>query len=246
MPISVDDKRRAVQERHWHYRHDLGDGVFTVPWLEWLTTWHALRRGVIFERISEHLGPSLDGLSCLDIACNSGFWSFELVERGAARVLAFDIDRPVVENALFVRDCHEARTAYRRIEFRHDSLFTAALDPAGYDLVLCLGLMYHLTDPFGAARRIAQATNRLAIVDSSCSDLEGKVLEFANGAKYFFNGKDEFAFVPTREALIEIMRQAGFARVSPWRPEPDHPGYREYGPQGFRLLLVCEKSIAAP
>ncbi|HRQ79925.1 MAG TPA: class I SAM-dependent methyltransferase [Azospirillaceae bacterium] len=213
----------------------------TKPWWDWLPYWHGVRRQAIFERVHEYFGPSLAGLRCMDVACNSGFWSFELIDRGADSVFAFDVTEYLVKDAFFVRDCRNDRPEYQRIEFHVADYNNIDIPQSGFDLVLALGMMYHLTDVFGVAKRLAQATGRLAIIDSSVSDMPGDVLEIPPDGKYFWISKGEFSFVPTRAALRRIFEETGFSRVTPWMPDENHPCYKEYGPNGFRHILVCEK-----
>lgn len=239
--ISVEEKRRVATEKFWHYPHDLGDGVVTTPWWDWLPYWHDVRRQAIFGRVHEIFGPSLKGLRCLDVACNSGFWSFELIDRGADSVYAFDVTDPLVDSAQFVRNCRKDKPEYQRVEFHVADYHDVQLPDNGFDLVLALGMMYHLTDVYGVAQRLTRATGRVAIIDSSVSDQPGDVLEIPPEGKYFWISKGEFSFVPSRGALRRIFQQAGFAKVTPWMPEEGHPCYKEYGPNGFRHILVCEK-----
>ncbi len=239
--ITLEEKRRAATEKFWHYPHDLGDGVVTKPWWDWLPYWHNVRRQAIFGQVHEIFGPSLKGLRCLDMACNSGFWSFEMIDRGADSVYAFDVTEPMIEGALFVRNCRKDKPEYQRIEFDVADYNAVNLPDDGFDLVLCLGMMYHLTDVYGVAQRVTRTTKRVAIIDSSVSDLSGDVLEIPPEGKYFWISKGEFSFVPTRDALRRIFRQAGFTKVTSWMPEEGHPCYKEYGPNGFRHIVVCEK-----
>lgn len=239
--VSVEDKRRVAAEEFWHYQHDLGDGVLTKPWMDWLIGWHQLRRGIIFDRLTPYFGDRLTGLSCLDVACNSGFWSFELIDRGADSVFAFDESQYMIRDAEYVRRCRAGQAEYDRITFRTASYYDIELPEAGYDLVLALGMMYHLTDILGVAQRLYRASRRVVLFDSSVSDLPGNVLEISDNKKYFWCTPEEFSFVPTRSALRMILEKAGFSKVTPWMPDEDHPGYKEFGPDGFRHIVVCEK-----
>ena len=76
------------RDSKWHYAFELSDGTLTPTYVDSLQEWHEIRRQFIFSRIDSVIGP-LEGKSCLDIACNSGFWSIELAKRGAV-VKAFD------------------------------------------------------------------------------------------------------------------------------------------------------------
>ncbi len=240
-PTTIETKRRLAEEEYWHYQHDLGDGVLTKPWNDWLIGWHQLRRGIIFDRLAPYFGDSLEGMTCLDVACNSGFWSFEMADRGAASVLAFDESCYMVNEAEYIRRCRPDRPSYDRITFRTASYYDIELPENQFDLVLGLGMMYHLSDILGVAQRLYRATRRVALFDSSVSDLPGNVLEISDNKKYFWCTPEEFSFVPTRSALRMILEKAGFSKVTPWMPDPSHPGYKEFGPEGFRHIIVCEK-----
>lgn len=239
--MDLDALRREAVKRPWHYRHDLGNGFFTEVRDPWFNQWHPLREKLFFDAIEAKFGPSLAGKRCLDIACNSGYWSFRMAERGAEKVLSFDYETQLVEDARLVRQCRPDKPEYERIEFHNGSAYEFPFDAEKHDLVLALGIMYHLTDIVGVARKIYRATKTLAVIDSSVSDLRGEVLELASDERYFWCAPNEFALVPTREALIAILKHAGFRRVEMVHFLPSHPAYPWYAPpHGFRTLLLAE------
>lgn len=229
-----------VDRKHWHYQHDLGGGVVTKVQSDWFVYWHGTRRRIFMGVLEERFGPSLAGRTALDIACNSGFWSYNLVDRGAESVLAFDTSPELIENAELVRRCRPDRPDYGRIEFQVGDVYTHPFDERTYDIVLCLGIMYHLTDIVGVARKVRRATGGIALIDSSVSSLTGNVLEISDHNKYFWCVPTEFSLVPTREALKTILLQSGFSSVREWLPSADDPAHEQYGPNGFRTLMIAE------
>lgn len=91
-------------------------------------------RGVIPER--------LDGLSVLDIGCNAGFYSFEMKRRGAARVLGVDTDEHYLKQARFAAEVLE-----EDVEFRKLAVWDVACLGERFDLVIFMGVLYHLRHP---------------------------------------------------------------------------------------------------
>jgi tRNA (mo5U34)-methyltransferase len=88
------------------------------------------------------LPMDLTGLSVLDIGCNGGFYALEMKRRGAARVLGIDHDARYLEQARFA-----ARHLGQDIEFRQMEVYDIAALGERFDLVLFLGVFYHLRHP---------------------------------------------------------------------------------------------------
>ena len=103
-------------------------------------------------QIETHLPPGLAGKSVLDIGCNAGFYSFKLAERGAD-VLAIDSDEHYLE---------QARWAARRldpdghVEFKQTTVYDLARVDDSFDLILFLGVLYHLRHPLLAIDAVAE------------------------------------------------------------------------------------------
>ncbi len=105
--------------------HFLGD----YPSLKWRN----------FERA---LPADLTGKSVLDIGCNGGFYSIEMKKRRAKRVVGIDHDDQYLDQARFA-----ARVLDFDIEFRKLSVYKLADLRERFDLVLFMGVFYHLRHP---------------------------------------------------------------------------------------------------
>jgi tRNA (mo5U34)-methyltransferase len=92
----------------------------------------------------------LTGKSVLDIGCNAGFYSFEMKRRGAARVLGIDHDRRYLEQAEFARD-----RLGLDVEFRQLEVYDVDRLDERFDLVLFMGVFYHLRHPLYALEKVA-------------------------------------------------------------------------------------------
>lgn len=142
--------REAIQARvaalgQWFHNLDL-DGVPTAPD-------HFLRDypNVKWRRFAHALPEDLTGRSVLDIGCNAGFYSLEMKRRGAERVLGIDFDDRYLDQARFAAEVKGAD-----IEFRKLSVYDVASLGERFDIVLFMGVLYHLRHPLLALDLIQQ------------------------------------------------------------------------------------------
>jgi tRNA (mo5U34)-methyltransferase len=121
----------------WFHNINLG-GVWTAPE-------HFLGDypNVKFQRFAPHLPADLTGKSVLDIGCNAGFYSMEMKRRGAERVVGIDSDDRYLEQARFAA----ATLGYDNIEFRNLSVYDVASLGEKFDVVIFMGVLYHLRHP---------------------------------------------------------------------------------------------------
>jgi tRNA (mo5U34)-methyltransferase len=133
-PIEIE--RRVHELGDWFQNLDLG-GVRTAPnhflgdypSIKWRTFAHAIP-------------ADLSGKSVLDIGCNAGFYSLEMKRRGASRVVGIDSDETYLAQARFAAEVNGAE-----IEFRRMDVYDVAKLGERFDLVLFMGVLYHLRHP---------------------------------------------------------------------------------------------------
>ena len=127
---------RAQALGPWFHNMELG-GVWTAPD-------HFLGDypGVKFRRFADALPADLTGKSVLDIGCNGGFYSLEMKRRGADRVLGIDFDEDYLAQARFA-----AEVTGHDIEFRKLSVYDLGALGEQFDLVIFMGVLYHLRHP---------------------------------------------------------------------------------------------------
>ncbi|HEX8280596.1 MAG TPA: TIGR04290 family methyltransferase [Chthoniobacterales bacterium] len=97
---------------------------------------------VKFARFAHALPEDLTGKSVLDIGCNAGFYSLEMKRRGADRVLGVDFDERYLAQARFA-----AEVRGEEIEFRQLSVYDVGTLREKFDLVIFMGVLYHLRHP---------------------------------------------------------------------------------------------------
>ncbi|MDB5708416.1 MAG: putative methyltransferase [Sphingomonas bacterium] len=96
-----------------------------------------------FAGFADAIPADLGGKSVLDIGCNAGFYSFEMKRRGAAEVVGIDSDDRYLEQARFAA----AELGFEDIEFRNLSVYDVARLGRRFDLVIFMGVLYHLRHP---------------------------------------------------------------------------------------------------
>ncbi|HEX8568309.1 MAG TPA: TIGR04290 family methyltransferase [Caulobacteraceae bacterium] len=129
-------RQRAEQLGPWFHNLDL-QGVQTAP-EHFLGDYPAVK----FANFAGVIPEDLTGKSVLDIGCNAGFYSMEMKRRGAARVLGVDYDDVYLDQARFAAEVTGAD-----IEFRKLSVYDVATLGERFDLVVFMGVFYHLRHP---------------------------------------------------------------------------------------------------
>lgn len=122
----------------WFQNIDLGGGIRTAP-DHFLGDYPAFK----FERFSSALPEELTGKSVLDIGCNAGFYSVEMKRRGADRVVGIDTDERYLEQARLA----SRALGFDGIEFARLSVYDVAALGERFDVVIFMGVLYHLRHP---------------------------------------------------------------------------------------------------
>ncbi len=196
--------------------HFLGD----YPSIKWRQFAHAIP-------------ADLRGKTVLDVGCNGGFYSIEMTRRGADRVVGIDWDERYLRQARFAAEVSETD-----IEFRKMSVYDIGALRERFDVVLFMGVLYHLRHPLLALDLLHEHATRDLLVFQSMlrgSD-EVETLEpdypFTEQAIFDRRGYPRLHFVerkysgdhtnwwiPNRAAAEAMLRSAGYAVVS--HPEPE-------------------------
>lgn len=135
---ATDLKRQVHALAPWFQNFDLGNGIQTAP-AHFLGDYPSFK----FARFVDALPADLQGRSVLDIGCNAGFYSIAMKKRGAGRVVGIDTDDRYLAQARLV-----AKTlGMTDIEYRKLSVYDVALLGERFDLVMFMGVFYHLRHP---------------------------------------------------------------------------------------------------
>jgi SAM-dependent methyltransferase len=197
---------------------------------------HATRAAMIEPVVREALAAAGPGASVLDLGCNEGWFAHRALDWGAAKVVGLDVREANVRRATLIRDHFGIEG--ERLRFERANVLE--LDPARlgtFDVVLVLGLIYHLENPVGALRTARALTRGTAVVESQLTahnepirlgwgetdvfrEAQGHWAAVVEPAEEQVDDGNPLAsfggvvsLVPNRAALVEGMEVAGFRDV---------------------------------
>lgn len=225
----------------WHYEFDL-KGQRTPADPPEAANRHRQRKRYFFDPMVKFYGGTLAGKRVLDLGCNAGFWSLLALEAGCDFVHGIDGRSMRVEQARFVMEAKEIEP--RRYHFEAADLFRYDCSKlSDFDLVLCLGLFYHVSRPLELMERIAAANTDLLIIDTNlCRATEPFWRQTREALDDPRNAVDrELVFTPSRKAMAELAEAFGYA-VEILKPEfTDWTGAGDFR-NGSRRAFICSKS----
>lgn len=137
MAISKEEVRQRIDALGpWFHNLDL-KGIPTAP-AHFLGDYPRVK----WRRFADVIPDRLDGMTVLDIGCNAGFYAMEMKRRGAERVLGLDTDEEYLAQARFAAEVSDLD-----IEFRRMSAYDVGQLREKFDLVIFMGVLYHLRHP---------------------------------------------------------------------------------------------------
>lgn len=195
--------RNQRSEKGWWHSFEMPDGSR----IDGVCSLESLKHRIAQFPIPE----DLRGKRVLDIGTWDGWFAFEMERRGA-NVVAIDC----WENPLF-HEMHARRNS--RVEYHQLDMFELTPARIGkFDIVLFMGVLYHLKHPLLALERVCALTTDLAAVDSFILREEHRPGIGHRAAMEFYEtsemgGQTDNWVGPSLECLLAFCRTAGFARV---------------------------------
>ncbi|MCB1051277.1 MAG: tRNA 5-methoxyuridine(34)/uridine 5-oxyacetic acid(34) synthase CmoB [Acidobacteria bacterium] len=164
---------------------------------EWRSDWK-------WDRIAPHLGP-LAGARILDIGCNNGYSLFRLKHAGAENVWGID---PVARCL--------AQFQLAQSMSRVPGLY---LDPLGWqdlpvdrlelDLILCMGILYHHSDPMALMKKLRQILAKHGRLILETIAIPGDQAQWILPRDRYARMRNVF-FLPTIPALAQLFERCRF------------------------------------
>jgi len=236
-------RERIAGFPRWQHSFEFDGGVSTPVADPAEVNRHNQRRKYFFDALVRVCGGSLSGRRVLDLGCNAGFWSLQAMQEGADFVLGVDGRQMHLEQAGLVFEAKGIDRARYRFEeaniFEHD--FSER-----FDIVLCLGLMCHISKPVELFELIAGVGAEIVVIDTSVSLAPSSFFQVRRdrGMDDPRNAADyEIVLVPTRGAIIDLAAEFGFQTVPLAHNMTDYTGMNDYRIQR-RLAFICSKSAS--
>jgi tRNA (mo5U34)-methyltransferase len=240
----------------WMYPWELAPGKSAPVLSTILPKVHETRLAMLEAAATRVLAEAGPGATVLDLACNEGWFGHRMLDLGASKVLGLDIREVNIRRARLVAD--QLGYSEDRLEFRQADVF--AIDPAElgqFDVVLLLGLIYHVENPVGAVRLAKECTRTLCVIEaqlhSQAEPLEwgmgpdNRHLQEASFAAYLepdpelnpvASGIGVLSLIPNRAAVEAMAQVAGFSRVEQCPPPPEASDFYIRGDRGQFLCWI--------
>jgi tRNA (mo5U34)-methyltransferase len=197
-------------------RHFLGD----YPRFKW-------------QRFERALPEDMHGMTVLDIGCNAGFYAIEMKRRGADRVVGIDSDEGYLAQARFA-----AEVCGVDVELHEMSVYEVGRLEEKFDLVLFMGVLYHLRHPLLALDLIHEHVAKGMLVfqsmlrgsddvDPIADDYPFSTTDIFDQPGYpkmhfvenLYSGDPTNWWIPNRACVQAMLRSAGFEIHA--NPEPE-------------------------
>jgi tRNA (mo5U34)-methyltransferase len=179
---------------------------------------------VKWRRFAHAVPKDLRGMTVLDIGCNGGFYSIEMKRRGADRVVAIDTETMYLNQARFAAEMSSVA-----IEFHNLSVYDVAKLGESFDLVIFMGVLYHLRHPLLALdlihdhvahdlllfQSMQRGSADVVPLEPDYSIDETKVFDLPGYPKLHFvehrySHDDSNWWIPNRACVEAMLRDSGF------------------------------------
>ncbi len=199
------------------------DGIWTAPH-HFLGNYPAVK----WQQFRDAIPLDLTGRTVLDIGCNAGFYSMEMKRRGAARVLGIDTDERYLAQAKFAAEVLNIDVEYRKL-----AVWDVAALKEKFDLVIFMGVLYHLRHPLLALdlvhehaaadlllfQSMQRGGKNVTVIAPDYPFEEENIFDDAGYPKMHFieesySGDPTNWWVPNRAAVEAMLRSSGFSVLS--------------------------------
>ena len=185
----IREKRDALIAKYgsWTaHNFRLADGVYTFEDgredFEKMKNGHAVHIRRIVQGVADMVGRPLNELRVLDLGCLEGIYAIEFALNGSS-VVGVEGREPSLAKCNFAKEC----LGLNNLSFVQDDVRNLTPEKYGtFDVVLCLGLLYHLDAPevFTFTKQMSDVCKRICVLDTHVCTDKGELRQF-NGQDYY-------------------------------------------------------------
>lgn len=239
------DLLEQVRDREWFYSFELPDGSLTPTYHGGeLDAIHDTRWRMLEHTLDTTFPDGYGDLRAVDLAAHQGWFATRMARAGLEAVTCVEQrEQHVADSRLIAK-----ALGHGDMQFIHSDIFDLDTETLGtFDVVLMLGLLYHLENPVGALRLARRLCRDLFVIETQVvPGMNGMVdfgsYRFVRPLKGSFGLIDELdethapeagatgiCLVPSLEALTWLMDKVGFRDVTVLRPPADAYEQLRYG-----------------
>ncbi|MEK7484614.1 MAG: tRNA 5-methoxyuridine(34)/uridine 5-oxyacetic acid(34) synthase CmoB [Planctomycetota bacterium] len=186
-------------------------GPFTLFGIEIDAEW---KSDLKWARVEPYL-PSLEGKCIADIGCNNGYYMFRMLSHSPRMVIGFEPTLHYWEQFVFLQNfARQTSLHFERLGIEHISYF-----PHFFDIVFCMGILYHHPNPIELLRDIHCSLKIGGALFVECQGIPGSesVALFPSDR---YAQVQNIWFVPTARCLENWLQRAGFEDIEIFRITP--------------------------
>jgi len=233
MPTLIEQ----AHAREWFYNYELPDGSATPTYHgSDIKAIHDTRWRMVETCLDQRLGSAVSGLNAIDLASHQGWFAWKMAQKGFSSVLGVDARESHVNDSNLIRDIY----GLEQLTFEQGDVHEqSAIQRGQFDVVLMLGLLYHLENPVGALRVCRDLCKNVCLIETQIvPGMSGYVdygsYQYVRPLKGSFGIIDEteethgpeasitgVCLVPSLDALIWLLHKVGFSDVSVLQPPED-------------------------
>ena len=146
----------------------------------------------------------LSGKVVADVGCNNGYYMFKMLEFSPKKLVGFDPSMRCFLQFKFIN-------ALAKTDIKYELLGVEALPnyKHKFDLIFCLGVLYHRSDPLKMLKELKASLNKKGVVFLDTVFIEDE-REIALVPKKTYSKISNIYFVPSVSALRNWCERAGF------------------------------------
>ena len=243
----IEQEKREIIERYgeWtSHKIHLGDDLYTIDEQQevpderkksvLIQTETRLRS--IFQTISAIVAQPLQNLRILDLASLEGIYAIEPARYGA-KVVGIEVREANIEKARFIK----RRLSLENLELFQDDVRNLSKEKYGsFDIVLCIGIFYHLYAPdvFRFMEKIAEVCEGVLILDTHISFTQEKSYSY-EGKTYWGKSYLEHSPSSTLEEREKVLWSSIDNPESFWLTRPSLHNLLTH--VGFTSVFECQE-----
>lgn len=239
-----------VKNQLWFYEFTLPDGTITQSYLpDFVRQIHHTREKALLGFLAQYQ-KRFSLAEAIDVSCHEGYYSV-LLAKHFEKVTGVDKNEASLSKAQLITDV----LGVGNVGYVHSSV-EAWPHTIPVPFVLCFGLLYHIENPVEMMRRLASLTQKAICIESQVlpvdmhmqvedgcykklRPIEGSFGLCMDYPEISEGGLTELALVPSREALVTLLRHFGFGNIQFYIPEE---GDYEQFVRGHRVIVYAEKT----
>jgi tRNA (mo5U34)-methyltransferase len=232
----MSEIQRRIDRIQWYHEFDFGNGLRAE-----VKTPDAKSHRALWHFIETELNKiEFTDRTVLDIGCWDGYWSFYSERRGASRVLATDDSTQNWTGSAGFQIAKELLNSSVESDLQL-SVYELDKLASKFDIILCLGVFYHLLDPFYAFSQIRHKCHERSLVVFEGDVFFGLIeTPDQSAALYGRDVRRAPRFVPDLDTLRLLLEAAYFEIVSDAVFPLSGPIADGASPRGVnRVLVIC-------